>query len=184
VKKTITIILATCILLASSTVYSLPTLKITIRVIDENGHVIENAKVGASLERPKLKGVGVDTTEVRGFTDSKGLFSIKGSGGSYLGFNASKEGYYVTYDLFRDFTGVSGIYGFRKWKPWNPTIDVVLKKIINPIPMYVAHITGNIYSDDPPAILPDEGDFFGYDLVAKDWVVPHGQGLQSDFILR
>ena len=183
-KKTITIILATCILLVSSTVYSLPTLKITIRVIDESGKPVENARVGADLERPKIKGVGVDTTAVIGITDSNGLFTVKGSGGSYLGFNATKEGYYMTVDHFRNFTGVSGIIGFRRWKPWNPTIDVVLKKIINPIPMYVAKIQGKSSADDLPAILPEEGKLFGYDLIAKDWVVPNGQGLHSDFIFK
>ncbi|WP_299871362.1 carboxypeptidase-like regulatory domain-containing protein [uncultured Cocleimonas sp.] len=179
-------IASTIILLMLSTtiVCSLPTAKITIRVIDESGEVVENAKVGAAIEKPKKKGIGSDSKNVRGLTDKNGMYTVSGSSEPHIGFSVTKDGYYKSIGRFKEFTGVTGFYGLRKWKPWNPTIDVVLKKIINPIPLFVAENIGKGITYDPPAILPEEGRDFGYDLIANDWVVPYGQGLHSDFIFK
>ena len=170
------------LLISSLSIYGLPTAKLTIRVVDETGEPVINAKAGMSISTPKISGAGSDSTNVRGFTDSNGLYTVRGATEKYIGITVKKEGYYKTSTNYQGFTGASGILGFRRWEPWNPTIDVVIKKMINPIPMYVAEIDGKSYDD--PAILPSEGEFFGYDLIAKDWVVPHGQGLHSDFIFK
>ena len=66
--------------------------------------------------------------------------------------------------------------GFR---PWNPTIDVVLRKVGNPIPMRV-WLGGTDGAHRAPGI----GEEFGFDLFEKDWVEPHGKGKQSDLFVK
>ena len=171
--------------LITSTIFSQPTAKVTARFIDEEGHPIEGAKASCGFESPKKTGLGVINKRVKGLTDVNGLFTAKSSNNAYgVGCSAKKEGYYRGNGGTGRHTGISGIYGFRKWQPWNPIIEIVLKKIKNPIPMYVAEMQGRPTYDNDPAMLPEEGKFFGFDLIAKDWVVPHGQGLHSDFIFK
>ena len=171
-------------LITGLSTHALPKAKITFKVIDESGSVIESAKIGAAIEKPKKKGIGSDSKNIRGLTNQNGLYTVSGDSEPHIGFSVTKDGYYKSIGRFNDFTGVSGLYGLRKWKPWNPTITVVLKKIKNPISMFVAENTGKGITYDPPAILPEEGKDFGYDLIANDWVIPYGQGLHSDFIFK
>ena len=167
------------------TLCALPTAKVTARVIDETGKPIVGARVGCNFESSKKNGVGVLSKHKSDLSDSKGLFTVSGSTGEYgVGCSAKKEGHYAGNAGSGRFTGVSGVVGFRKWQPWNPTIDIVLKNVINPIPMFVAENTGKGITYDPPLILPEEGRDFGYDLIANDWVIPHGQGIHSDFIFK
>jgi hypothetical protein len=58
-----------------------------------------------------------------------------------------------------------------KWKPWNPTIFVLLKQVLNPIPMYAR----TVWSGPPVFNEP-----VGYDLTIGDWVAPHGKGKSAD----
>ncbi len=116
------------------------------------------------------------TYGVIGATDNKGHFTGEGSTEAYLVYSARADGHYSSGHKFTAFTGVSGIPGFRKWQPWNPTLKVVLKKKVNPIPMY-AYYTGMISFPDA------EGDV-GYDLVKHDWVSPHGKGTTADFLFK
>ena len=124
------ILLTFLILLVSHTVSALPTAKITVRVIDEQGNPIESAKTGVGFMTPKVSGKGWGTTSSRvsGMTDSDGLFTGEGETQAHLTFSATKEGYYGTGSKFDDFIDVSGFIGFRKYKPWNPTVELVLKK--------------------------------------------------------
>jgi len=167
--------------------FAYPTAKVTARVIDDEGKQLQGIKVSCRFELPKVGGLGVKSTIKEGLTDQNGLFTAKGSTSSgFASCGAKDKNYYRGGAGTGRFTGVSGIYGFRKWQPWNPTIDVILKRKINPIPMYVGELTGKYKSKtgDLPPELPEEGKFFGYDLIAKDWVVPHGQGLHSDFMFK
>ena len=172
------------ILLVSQTVSALPTAKITIKVIDEQGNSIEGAKTGIGLMTPKGVGEGWGTRSSGeiGLTDSNGLFTGEGDTQAYVTFGASKDGYYSTGGEFNDFTGVSGFIGFRKYEPWNPTVELLLKKIINPIPMYAVN-RGAPRRGELPEI-PVIGRFVGFDLMANDWVVPHGLGTHRDFLFK
>lgn len=167
------------LLLFSEVAIAVPIAKITIKVIDEQGDAIEGAQTGIGFRVPN----GHDgKTRVEGLTDSAGLFTGEGETISNFTFSAKKEGYYATGNEFYDFTDVTGFYGFRKYEPWNPTLTLVLKKIINPIAMYVARTSGGREGEYPQ--VPEIGRFVGYDLMAKDWVVPHGLGTHRDFLFR
>ena len=113
---------------------------------------------------------------VSGKTDKNGLFTGQGATEYYAVYGADADGYYGTSFDYSNFTGYSGVLGFRKWQPWNPTLKVVLKKIKNPIAMY-AYGTDRIKH-------PKQNEFIGYDLVKHDWVSPYGKGSVSDFLFK
>lgn len=165
-------------------VLALATAKITIKVIDEKGQPVEGANAGLVLEVPKKKGQGwgTNTSWIPGLTDSDGVFIGEGKTAGYVGLSARKAGYYDVSGHFKDFTGVSGILGFKKYKPWNPTVEIVLKKKINPIAMYALKMFG-LKSDDYPQ-LPFLDHYIGFDLMANDWVVPYGLGTHRDFLFK
>ena len=56
---------------------------------------------------------------------------------------------------------------------WNPSLDLLLKKIRHPIPMYAKRIVGNPPATNAPA---------GFELQMGDWVKPYGNGLSTDVI--
>jgi len=62
-----------------------------------------------------------------------------------------------------------------RWIPWNPTIEVVLKRKINPVAMYVATYNSK---DHSIAYVDRE---IGFDLFENDWVEPEGKGKHADF---
>jgi len=174
----ITVILS---LLATSTV-AYPTAKISIQVIDSAGNPIEGANVGIGFEKAKSQGWGVDPYGYTGLTDSDGIYTAEGETGPRITYAVTKDGYYRTSGIYSNFTDVTGILGFRKYEPWNPTVDIVLKKINNPIPMYA--MKRNNLLPEYRLIVPELDKYIGYDLIENDWVVPHGQGVHRDILFK
>lgn len=144
--------------------------KVTARVIDENGVPIQGAEAEVSFKFAKAGGIGLDTKAVQGITDKDGLFTVTGQGMASISLFAKKDGYYMS---GRGYEFKSSILSIR-WEPWNPTIEVVLKKKRNPVPMYMK---GTNWIEVPAQETP-----VGYDLEKGDWVAPYGSGLTSDFI--
>jgi hypothetical protein len=68
----------------------------------------------------------------------------------------------------------SNSFLLNRWEPWNPTIEVVLKKKRHPVPMFRGGGIIQIPKLDVPV---------GYDLEKGDWVAPFGGGVTSDFII-
>jgi hypothetical protein len=169
-------ILIILLLLLPNIVLALPTAKLTLLVVDENNIPIEGADARISFMKAASVGKGSKTYFVSGKTDENGLFTGEGTTEYYATYSANSYGYYGTGIKFGGFTDFSGMMGFRKWQPWNPTLKVVLKKIKNPIPMYA-------YDTDWIDI-PKNDEFIGYDLVKHDWVSPYGKGITSDFLFR
>ena len=85
------------------------------------------------------------------------------------------EEYYITWPPHYEFEEVVN----GRWVPENPTIEVVLKRIKNPIPMYAKGV-GLVRGLDIPVL----GKEVGFDLIESDWVAPHGRGRVSDFIFK
>ena len=83
--------------------------------------------------------------------------------------------YYITWPPHYEFDEVVN----GRWVPENPTIEVVLKRIKNPIPMYAKEV-GPVRPLDIPVL----GKEVGFDLMEADWVVPYGTGRVSDFIFK
>jgi hypothetical protein len=147
----------------------LPEAKVTVRVIDQDGKPVQGASVGVGFEFNT--GSGTKSDEKHGPSDKDGLFSASGKTSGYVAYAATKQGYYRTEgEPFRSFTKEDG-----KWQPYNPTLDVVLKRIIKPIPMYARMVETDLPLADEP---------IGYDLVEADWVAPHGRGKVGDFVFK
>ena len=148
-----------------------PRWQLTFRVTDEGGSPIPNANVYAGYYVPPPLGRGEAGSRKEGVTDTNGLVTLSARSGPSVGFGADKVGYYSTSGLSHQWDWKSKIDG--KWQPWNQTLDIVLKRIIKPIPMYAKRI------DAEP---PDNGKPVGYDLMVGDWVGPYGKGINTDII--
>ncbi|MBU4198864.1 MAG: hypothetical protein KKG09_04475 [Verrucomicrobia bacterium] len=152
--------------------------KITVRVLDESGVPITNAVVHAGFATAIKPGWGWGAgkpNRVEGFTDSNGVCSLQGSGnGGSVGIAAFKDSFYGSSGYQVLFTNLIGTVE-RKWQPWNPVIQVVLKPVGNRIPMYAKNIV--------EASVPVRSTPIGFDLIAGDWVTPHGKGQEEDFLV-
>lgn len=84
-------------------------------------------------------------------------------------------GYYANGITYQFTNVVNG-----KWQPWNPIVDLIVKPILNPIPMYAQNMgmMGFIL------MLPAKNTPIGFDLEAADFVTPYGKGTVSDFIFN
>jgi len=93
---------------------------------------------------------------------------------NFVGFNVKKDGYYQSFGEYKFKSEVDG-----RWEPWDPAITVVLRKIENPVPMYLrdTHNTGGL-------VIPALGDEIGFDLIEYAWMPPYGIGKTADFIFK
>ena len=106
-------------------------------------------------------GAGKDNV-VEGRTDTNGLCVLTGDGnGGSVGISAHQDGYYWSSGYIMQFTNLVGVAD-KKWQPWNPTVEVVLKPIGNPIPMYVKRVWEKT--------VPTNELSGGFDLMVGDWV--------------
>ena len=156
-------------------------MKITLEVVDEEGHSVEGAvaRVGVeSMVHPR----GVNLFE--GVTDEKGRFAVEARGTGFQWMAVTKEGYYMSkpdYKWDPLLNSDPAILREKGFRPWNPIIRVELKRISDPIPLYVFPF-GCAQSDFgvPPAVATD----LGYDLFIGDWVSPFGEGEVADVEMR
>jgi hypothetical protein len=146
-----------------------PQWKITLHVINEDGTPVTNATAFVDYYVPAPPPERQGGYKWTGLTDCSGCFTVAIHAGQHIGYGAEKPGYYSTDGLEYRFQSEVD----RKWQPWNPTNDIVLKRIIKPIPMYAKRIDAQ-----PPA----DGNPVGYDLMAGDWVAPYGKGINPDIL--
>ena len=152
--------------LFSAEAFAMGMVKMTMKVVDEDGKPVEGAEVQFCTFGGCLK-----KNVITGITDSNGNYSIfKYSIDGVIGGAVEKAGYY--YSVFhRDFrTTTLGMY-----RPWNKEKKVVLRPKIKPVPMYVR----NKWVQIP--VLDKE---IGLDLEKFDWVAPYGLGTKADFIFK
>ncbi len=152
---------------------------VTVRVTDDTGRVVSNALVSAgfaTMIKPGWGWGGGRPNIVKGFTDTNGLCSLTGKGnGGEVAVAVTKDGYYGSGGYIVIFTNVTGFI-VKRWQPWNPVVDVVLKKIGNPIAMYAKRVNR--------VKIPVLGEAIGFDLMRGDWVAPYGKGEVVDIFFR
>ena len=141
----------------------------TLRVIDENGLPIANRQCQCRLLCSTSAECHRSRIHKAGLTDTNGVIVLTAHSGPAIWYNADKNGYYSTSGSEFDFTSKVG----NQWQPWNPTLEVRLKKVINPIPMYAKVIHGGPAVTNQPV---------GFDLTIGDWVAPNGNGVNTDII--
>jgi hypothetical protein len=146
--------------------------KVIIKVLDEEGMPVTQAEVTGgffALDEPN------EGKDFQGITDEKGIVSFEGRTHGELRFGIVKDGYYETISEYRDWFLGKGKIKNGKWQPWSPTIEIVLKIIENPVPMYAKRLTLDI---------PETNKVIGFDLIKGDWVKPYGEGEVSDFLFQ
>jgi hypothetical protein len=144
-----------------------PEGKLSVQVVDDAGTVITNAKATAYFYE-------ASSFSREYVSDTNGIFTVQGRCDRGIGGRVEKEGYYGS--------GFGYAWGpddlnkvLRRFEPWNPTIEVVMKEIRNPVGM--KYLTGW----KRPKI-PEYDKPIGFDLEKGDWVSPFGLGVHSDFI--
>ena len=152
-------------------------IKLTLIVKDEEGNPVSDADVD----------VGIDSSlhmdghnSFKGITNETGMFSVEARGGGSSDIVVTKNNYYPSRpDVEWNDKRNLDINNLRKigFQPWNQTVNVILKKLENPIPMMVRLGLGNT---DHIRYAPKLDEEVGYDLVAGDWVNPHGSGEVGD----
>jgi hypothetical protein len=143
----------------------------TVKVVDESNEPITNATVSVGYYVPDVQFNGEVQSgwqDIKGVTDGNGLFTATHKGSSPAGFSAEKAGYYSS-------TGEHEAIMFKDDDPakWNPTVTLVLKKKIHPVPMYVNRV--DIAHNKSPAF--DKP--IGFDLTVGDWIAPYGKGTNA-----
>lgn len=147
-----------------------PNAKITGKVIDESGQPVNGANLSINFLIGKVGGWGTRDLTHDGVTGSDGTFTASDQSGGAATLYVTKAGHYKT---------VTDYYVFKekkngRWEPWNPTVELVLKPILKPIPMVARKVE--------MLRIPVVGQPVGFDLMASDWVAPHGKGSVSDLI--
>jgi len=167
------LVFLTLLILSASQVYAAPSAKLTAQVLDETERPINGADVLVGYAVGKQGDVGINDTKVRGKTDKDGNFTATGDTIlPHVTIHAEHDGYYRSVKWAK-FSSRSLL---NRWQPWNPTVEVVLKKKRNPVGM-VARDTGGLK-------VPVFDKPVGFDLEKGDWVAPYGNGTIGDFIIE
>jgi len=145
--------------------YELPTARLTIKTVHENGEPVSGVRVKHAFLDP----VSRSPAPVEGLTDAQGLFVSQGSCASVLGGRIQKDGYYDGGFPFTPYLEAKD----GKWQPWDVIYTSVMRRIENPIPMYARKVFLHV---------PQVGKPCGFDLKECDWVAPWGKGLVPDFV--
>ncbi len=151
---------------------------ITVKVIDEYGHPVENAKVSFLFQMDSLGYTGKPDNDYLILTDSNGCAHANSKCDGILSLDVSKDKWYytgLTTMCFFYFNNISLQDG--KWQPYGMTHTIVMRPIKNQIRMYRPEL--DFHSD-----FPKKGAPIGLDFFACDWVAPYGKGETADLLLQ
>jgi len=154
-----------------------PETKFTVRVLDAETELpVTNATVWTTFTQKRDSwGTGEGKfNQVKLSVDQNGEVEIKGYQGKVergASARAFADGYYTEGKGFK-FTGKNMLH--NRWKPWNPTIEIKMRKKKNPVSM--------TYKRQKWSVVPEFGKPVGYDLEIGDWMAPHGKGKTKDFL--
>lgn len=142
---------------------SWPVVKVTFEVVDDDGQPVSNATVYASPD-------GEAHHKVQ--TDQSGKAIVEGPTRGHMFAGVEKANYYPTTAHF-DVPVPEGVKIGRRLP--DVTRHVLLRPIINPVPMYAY-----AFSD----AIPVEGVELAFDFLKADWVAPYGSGTVTDVLAR
>ncbi len=153
-------------LLGGAVSFGSPEAKLTIRAVDEDGKPLGGVHVIIgfwNLDRTR--------TEIKGETNTNGIFSAEGKAESWDAYYRIRNGGYYDSEEKYVFADLKG----GQWLPWNPVMTAVVRRVVNPIPMYAKRVE---------TVLPTVNAACGYDLMVGDWVEPYGRGACGDLVFR
>lgn len=152
------------------------TLRLTVRVLTEEGEPLENADVHVAIEN--FNDFKDGSNDIRGKTDKAGKFSAEGVGRPVATIVVEHEGYYWSRKEYGNWEKFEEARNTGNYVPWDPVIDFTLRKIGKPIPMIV-----RLGGSDAIRTSPVPGKECGFDLYVGDWVAPHGKGKIPDMLI-
>jgi len=168
IKKIIIVFLLILIAKSSTAAFLQPMAKVTAKAVDSKGQPVIGASV--TVEFLINTGWGSISNFIKGKTDKNGEFTGEGQSLDRCTIGIDKDGFYSS-DYTLHFNKSTAL---NRWEPWNPTVEVALKEIKNPVAMY-AKKTGELK-------VPILEKPVGYDFEKGDWVTPYGNGVVSDFV--
>ncbi len=137
---------------------------VTVKAVDDSGTPLPDADVEAFfyvLDKQPNKRTGK--------TDSSGRLTVRANATWDVRCFVRKEGYYDgigTHYLQHDLHVGSVRNG--RWQPWNPEIEVVLKK--------KGKSANSLRSRTFPLVLPSSDAWYGFDMISESLVAPYGTG--------
>lgn len=156
--------------------YPYPEAKITLHVVNQDGKPVTDTEIEANFAycNHNLSKYPDENGYVT-FT-SPAIIKASFSNRIYRTFRnpTAKDRYYLT-RIRKKYENPSKYSKDGKWYPWNPTVEMVLKERINPIPMYA-----RTDSDTFGIRIPRLNEWCGYDMMKADWVEPYGIGEYAD----
>jgi hypothetical protein len=156
----------------------MPQAAFRVKVVDEEGAPVAGARVGVTFYGSMGAGMGAGMTahaSVEKWTGTNGLCAFRGRCAASVGFSVTKSGYY---GFNMDLSWPSEFTNIVMWRlqPWDVTYTAVLRRVVNPIPLYARRM------DMLQA--PSYDQTYGLDLMKADWVSPYGKGEVADFLVR
>jgi hypothetical protein len=142
--------------------------KVTFHVCDSVGNPVRDSTVFVGFYLNDQRG-----NTVEGRTDENGYFTAEKLCSLDANCRITKNGYYRTNFRYYFHKAYTDCVRDGRWIPWNPTVEVVLKEIRKPIPMYVKAVK---------IFLPKKETPIGFDCLNADLVAPFGKGTQGDII--
>ena len=144
------------------------------RVIDQEG----NPVVGANFRGAFVLDSWDDYQLVEGNSNTNGEFVLQGRAKDRLHYQITKDGYYATSgDVLYLCTKADPAVVEGKWQPFGEKRTVVLKRILNPIPID----RRGAVRDFP---VPAYDVWLGFDFERVAFVAPHGEGKVADVLMR
>ncbi len=147
--------------------------KLTIKSLDESGNPVPDTKITVVFSQTVTEQGREGEKICVGYSDSDGLFTAIAETTGRINYALEKRGYYTSGKKLNVLFSSDYNLEDGRWEPWNPTLELMIKKKENPVPMYAKHQYGEI---------PVLGKPVGYDLIVGDYVSPYGRGKVSDFI--
>lgn len=149
----------------------MPEVELVVRVIDKAGAPVANAEVGAFFPHVYGAGAAAKGEGKKAQTDNDGVAVLKARTAASVGGGGGKQGYYDSVFERVDFMQMR-----EGGKPLKARREIVLKKILNPIPLVARQF--------PELVVPRENEPGGFDFEVGDWVAPRGKGKHADIIFN
>ena len=144
-----------------------PEATLSVEVVDDNGAPVASADVKLGFEASPASPDEIK----RGTTDEKGRWTASGHTTGMVFYSAKKAGYYDSIDNRYHFSKRESAH----WLPEAPVCKIILKRVIEPVPMYVQQVSLEVPVLNTP---------LGFDFEAGDWVAPYGKGKSTDLLIE
>jgi len=161
--------------------------RVTFHVKDEFGKPVMGAQMrvtvvpGDPIPSPGSNGNG--SKIITGIVDSNGVYVFQSQVNPLKFGELAIPGYDLYYNVHPQTNFYLGHpppfhltnHTATRWEPWDPSLELVLRPIMNPIPMYARRLNCTI---------PQPTNTYGFDLQVGDWIAPDGKGLVADILFQ